>query len=223
MKHMKILSAILLAVVMVCALCACGVELGGEETWTYSAEDKEGTDELFHNFFEETFAATNLVVTADANGESMFTETIDGTSEFVDYPVSGAKTWSFIKDGEYIYALTGDGSNYYMVGEEYYGYGHLVYKNTIDLFEMLPEEGLTFACEVSGSAENGKSSEKLTMSIENDEGTIKIDAEKEDGLVRTITMFRREGENETTITMTLAYGAAAVEIPDISGMSKVEY
>ena len=70
MKNVKALLATLLACAMVFALAACSVELGGEETWEYSGDDKESATQVFRNFFEGTYAASNLEVSATSGAVS---------------------------------------------------------------------------------------------------------------------------------------------------------
>ena len=223
MKNAKTLLAISLALVMIFSFCACSFELGGEETWEYTADDKEGTVQLFNDFFEETFKNTNQIVTAKSNGQDYFVETIDGTSDYAVYSTTGAETWSFIKDGEYIYAMTGEDSSYYMVSEEYYGYGYFTYKRSIDLFDMLPEEGLTYSCESKGSAKDGNSTSTLTFEIKSDEGSITINASAKDGLVETVNISSTQEGTTVNTTMTIVYGSASVTVPDISGWSKEDF
>ncbi|MBR6108633.1 MAG: hypothetical protein IKQ36_02760 [Clostridia bacterium] len=47
--------AIALSLAMISALCACSIKVGGEETWEYSADTKEGYEQLFNDFFRKTF------------------------------------------------------------------------------------------------------------------------------------------------------------------------
>ena len=224
MKNAKILLAISLVLAMVFALCACSVELGGEETWEYSADDKEGTVQLFNDFFAETFKNTNQTVTANSEGKDQFVETIDGTSDYATYSESGAETWSFIKDDEYIYAMTGEDTKYYTVSEEYYGYGYFAYKRNLDFFDMLPEEGITYSCEVKGSSKDGSSNSTLTLEVKNgDEGSITINASSKDDLVDTITLSSTQEGATVNTTMTIVYGSASVTTPDISDWPKEDF
>ena len=220
MKNAKTLLAITLTLVMVFSFCACSFELGGEETWEYTSDDKEGTVQLFNDFFEETYKNTNQIVTAKSNGQDYFVETIDGTSDYTKYSTNGADTWSFIKDGEYISAVSGEDSSYYMVSEEYYGYAYFAYKNSFNIVEMLPEEGLTYSCESKGSAKDGKSNATLTLEIKSDERNITINASAKDGLVETVNISSTQEGTTVNTTMTIVYGSASVTVPDISGWDK---
>ena len=221
MKNLKVFFAVLLALTAIFSLCACSIELGGEETWEYSADDKEGTVQLFNNFFEKTFANTNQVITVKSGENVIFVENIDGTSDYAAYETTGSKTYSFIKDGEYIYAMTSEDSNFYMVGETNYGYGYFAYRRNIDVLKDIPEEGVTFACEVKGSAEGENSSAAMTVTVKNgDEGTIKIVATSKNDLVDSITTTRTEDGQDHVSTFSIVYGSASVEIPDISGWTK---
>lgn len=56
---------------MVSALCACSIKVGGEETWEYSADTKEGCEQLFNDFFRKTFENTKPLLkqhTAKSSG-----------------------------------------------------------------------------------------------------------------------------------------------------------
>ncbi len=222
MKTLKTILAIALSLAMISALSACSIKFGGEETWEYSADTKEGCEQLFNDFFEKTFENTNMVVTTKGNGSLVSTETIDGTSDCITYATTGAETYSFIKDEEYIYALTCDGSNCYMVGTENYGHGYRVFKNSIDILDALPADGVTYACEVKGSSEDGNSTNSLTLEFSTDEGSVKITAASENDLVKTVTIVTNDGGETRTTEMTFEYGTASVTLPDISDWEKTE-
>lgn len=222
MKLTKTLLTISLALIMAFSLLACTIQSGGDETWEYSADTKEGCEELFNDFFKETLENTNMIVTMKGNGNPVSTETIDGTSDYITYATTGTETYSFIKDEEYIYAMTGDDSNYYMVGKDNYDYGYQVYKHSLNIFEALPEEGATYSCEVKGGTTDGNSTNNLTLEFKANVGSIKFEASSENDLVKTITITRIE-EGQTYITdMTIEYGSASVTVPDISDWYKQE-
>ena len=225
MKKTKIFLTLSLVLAMVFTLFACSLKLGGEETWESTADNKEGVISLFDGFFEKTFANTNQVITVTSGGETVYVENIDGTSDYVSYADSNNDNWSFIKDGEYIYAMNGEDMNYYMVGEENYNYGYFVYKSTAEIFKMVPEEdGVTFSCVVKGSKKDGKSTETLTLEVKNgDAGSLTISASSTDGLVDTITIVSSQEGTTTTTTMTIAYGGASVTVPDITSWVKEDF
>ena len=223
MKKGKALLAVLLVSVLALALCACGVEVGGEETWEYTAEDKEATVQLFNDFFEKTFTNTNQVVTVKSGEEQIFVETIDGTSDHASYATTGAEVYSFINGDEYIYAMSADGSEYYMVSEDYYNSGYFAYKSHLDMFEMLPEEGLTYSCKVQGSKKGDEGTSTLTLEIKNGEdGSIAITASAKNDLVENVVVTRNEEGTTTTSTFDIVYGTASVTVPDISDWYKAE-
>ena len=215
MKKTKALLSILLTAAMLFALCACSFKLGGETTWNYDADQKDSTVELFDDFFKDTFRNTNQVVTVK-NGENViFVENIDGTSSYVVY-TNSPKTCSFRKDNEYYYAFTSDDAQYYMTGEEAYGYGYYAYKQYIDVLDDLPEEGLTYSCKVDGKSEDGKSEATLALEIKKGSDVLTINAAAKDGLVESATISQTMDGNSVTMTLTFAYGSATVTIPDIS-------
>ena len=224
MKNVKALLATLLACAMVFALAACSVELGGEETWEYSGDDKESATQVFRNFFEGTYAASNLEVSATSGGTVQFKESIDGTSDCSEFASNGTKAYSFMNGDEYVYAVDGDDSQYYMTGKENYEMGRLFYKNYVDVLDDLPEDGqATFSCVVKGSKKDGVSNATLTLEIKNgDQGSIIVTATARDDLVQTAVMdVTDEGQNRKS-ELTFTYGSAKVTLPDISTWSKVE-
>lgn len=221
MKTVKLILALALALATVFSTAACSVELGGEETWEYSSDEKEGVIQLFDDFFEGTYKNTNQIVTVK-NGEKLVeTETIDGTSSFVEYSTNGAKSYSF-KDGEeFIYVVSAEESSYYMKGEENYNYGRYAYKLFLEGFKEVPGDSVTFKCEVKGSSKDDVSSETITLEATHSElGSLKLEATAKNDLVQTAAVTTVEGENTVVMTFTFEYGSAKVEIPDISGMSE---
>ena len=223
MKKGKALLAILLVSVLALALCACGVKIGGEETWEYTAEDKEATVQLFNDFFEKTFTNTNQVVTVKSGEEQIFVETIDGTSDHASYATTGAEVYAFINGDEYIYAMSADGSEYYMVSEDYYNLGYFAYRSQLDVFDMLPEDGLTYACKVEGSKNGDEGTSTMTIEIKNgDEGAITITASAKNDLVENVVVTRNEEGTTATSTFDIVYGSASVTLPDITDWYKEE-
>ena len=224
MKNVKTLLAVVPALVMALALCACGAVTSGEETWEYTADNKESTAQLVTDFFEKTFADTNQIVTTVSDGKTMSVETIDGTADYITYSTTDAETYSFIQNDEYIYALTGDDVQYYMVGETYYDYGYRTYRNTIDLFDLITDdEGATYSCEVKGSAKDGNSTATLTYTIDvGEEGSLQVTATAKNDLVETVTISRTGGGETVNSTMTFVYGSAAVTVPDVSDWYRQE-
>lgn len=73
------------------ALTSCDFELGGTETWEYSADNMESAIELYNIFFKGTAEEKNQIVTFKSDKSVIFVENIDGTSEYIEY-TSGAKT-----------------------------------------------------------------------------------------------------------------------------------
>ena len=223
MRHVKKLLAILLTFAMIFGACACSASIRGEETWEYTAENKDSTVQLFNDFFEETFKNTNQVVTVKSGEEQIFVETIDGTSDHASYATTGAEVYAFVNEDEYIYAVSADGSEYYMVSEDYYNLGYFAYKSQIDLFEMLPEEGLTYSCKVEGSKKGEEGTSTMTLEIKNgDEGSITITASARNDLVENVVVTRNEEGTTTTSTFDIVYGSASVTLPDITDWYRQE-
>lgn len=240
---MKKISTIVCAVVLVVsmlAFSACNFMIGGESTWEYESSDKEGTVELVSQFFEKTFANTNQVVTVKSKGEPFFTETIDGTSDHVVYDGASTETYSFINEEGYIYAMAfassseedSDTSKSYWVSKDYYDSGYFAYKFYVTVFELLPEEGITFNCKVSGKGTIGENDEQsdststLTLEVKNgDVGSITITATSKNDLVESVsysqTAIDDNGETvNSNLLLTFEYGSASVTVPDLSDWYK---
>ena len=232
MKNSKAVLAIVLAFVFAFAFTACSIELGGETSWEYTADNKEGSVQLFNDFFGETFNNTNQTVTCK-NGESeVYTETIDGTSSFASYKTTGANTYSFVKDGVYYYAMQSENGGVYSTGEVGYNYGRYFYKTFVDILGDIPDDvsddaTVTFKCSSKGQGVEkdgkftGTSNFELEMTSEN-EGKMVISATAKDGLVEKITMNQIGGESEGEMTFTFEYGNASVTVPDISSWTNMD-
>ena len=155
--------------------------------------------------------------------EQIFVEAIDGTSDHASYATTGAEVYAFISGDEYIYAVSADGSEYYMVSEEYYNSGYFAYKSYLDLFELLPEEELTYSCKVEGSKKGDEGTSTMILEIKNGEdGSIAITASAKNDLVENIVLTRNEEGTTTTSTFDIVYGTASVTVPDISDWYKEE-
>ena len=222
MKTTKKVFSMLLALAIVFALCACSFELGGTETWENTSEERDGAKQLYNDFFAKTFENTNLTVTTKTANDSSV-EIVDGTSDHATFTGSGAETYAFIKDGEYIYAMSD--SEYFMTGEERYGYAYKMYKKSLDVFALLDEDpasGATFSCTVKGEKKDGVSSTDLTLVVKNGEYSITINANAKDDLVQSVTVVRVDEDGSTTSTMNFQYGGASITLPDITGWTKGE-
>ena len=94
---------LLICIVSVFALTACGIELeemDGNEY--YSTTEKVRSVELIDEFFEETLNSPDFVVTCkDKDGVVRYTETVNGTSSYTLYK-DGSKTYAF-KKGDHFY------------------------------------------------------------------------------------------------------------------------
>lgn len=217
----------MLVLVIAASVCACSVEVGGDETWNYSAEDKDGALELFNNFAEKTFADTNQVVTVKSDGKDLLVETIDGTSEYSEAATTGAKGYAFIDGDKYISAMDTKESKYYMEGKDAYDRAFRGYKQLLSFLNTPDDDSLTFDCKVEGKSNDGKSTETITMTIKKgDEGSASVKAESEDGLIQSISYKVDYSDSETNekydLEFTFEYGSAKVEIPDITGWSLVK-
>ena len=205
MKRMKTALALILAAAAILILPACG---SGER----SASDREGAKKLYDEFFDGTFRNANQVVTVSGADGEIYTENILGTSGYAVYG-SGAETWSFVKDGEFYYAIADGDTKTVLTGEDTYYFGYYAYRNYLSVFELLPPQGVEFSCTVKDS----------TLRLEarhGEEGQLSITATQKDGLVRELT-YRQTDEGESlTVTMAFSYGNASLTLPDLSDFQK---
>lgn len=216
MKQTKKLLSVLLALAMLFVCGACSIEFGGEETWEYSSEDKDGTLELYHDFFAKTFEATNQEVSVTGSREGLImTETIDGTSDHIVYSNTGAETYAFVDGSDYIYALNTGDATIYWADKEYYNNGYYAYKTSLNVLDMLPEDdSLSYACTVKGESKDGNSTATLTVEVKNESDYFKLEASSVNDLVENVTYSRSEDGADVTLTFAFTYGSASVTIPD---------
>ena len=223
----KTLLAIFVALItaLSCAVfVGCNIELGGETETHFSADNKEGTVELFEGFFEGTLNNTNQVATVKNNDKVLFTLTIDGTSAYAEYDTTGAKVYAFIKDGTKIFAMDDavSGSKYYLADEDLYEINYRAYNNFLDVFDNVPDD-YTFDCKIDGtgyaSTDESKSYENLTMVITvtvEGQGSMVINATSKNGLVDKCTITSTDETASSEIEITFVYGNATVTVPDIT-------
>lgn len=221
----KTLLAIFVALITAvsCAVfVGCNVELGGETETHYSADNKEGTVELFDGFFEGTLNDTNQVATVKNGGKVLYTLTIDGTSAYAEY-VTGSKVYAFINDGTKTYAIddAANDSKYYIADEDFYEINYRAYKTFLDVFDNVPEN-CTFDCKIDGtgyaSTDESKSYENLTMviTLTVEQGSMVINATSKNGLVDKCTITASEGTESSEMEITFVYGNATVTVPDLT-------
>jgi len=227
-----IMVSALLAAIFV--LSACSVQLGGPSTWEYTADNKEGAVQLYNDFFEETFADTNqVVVFKNKNGNVVFTENIEGTSDHMYAEETKTHTYSFIDGERYISATSSeDGSQYYMEGKDAYNNTYFGYKTYLSFMTDMPDEEVpnyTISCVVKGEEENGHSTSTMEYTITSNkgEGSIVFKANAKDGLVQNFTYdytyTGEEGTDDIHNSAEFTYGNASVgELPDITDWYKYE-
>lgn len=223
MKHAEKLLAALLALGMVFSLCACGSEPAAEETWSDSAEGRDGCIALVNDFFAETFKNTNQTVTVDGASGNISVEMIDGSSSFVQYAY-GTKTYAFKDGADYLYAVDDGEMRYYTVSKDAYDYGYFAYTTYFDLESLPPDnDGYSYACSVQGSRNGEESVSTLTLEMKSGEGPVTVTATAKNGLVERIAYTAGEGEELFKLSMTIVYGNASVTVPDISGWSEENF
>lgn len=215
MKKTKSLWAVLLAFVMALALGACGVEIGGEETWSSSAEDREGVISLYNDFVKKTYADTNHVDTITAGGKELITETVDGTSYHAVGNDGEHEVYAFMDGAKYIYATIFGEEKEYTEDKSLYDDAFKGY-TWLPIEEIPAEQVASYSAKVEGSRKGDESTETLTIELkkhEGENGTIK--AVSKNGLVQQIDVTPGlDGKDTSTFSFT--YGQAKVTVPDVS-------
>jgi hypothetical protein len=224
----KSLFAILLGLVLasVMAFSSCSFEFGGNgtETSDYTADDKEGSVELFDMFFENTFKSENCVVTVkDTDGNVQMTENVVGTSHKTVFKSTATTTYAFVDGERYIYAMDmGEDMRSYYVGKDWYDMGCYNYLEMFAMFKDLPEEGVTFACSLHEEGTFGENEEDNTstgtfeLNITSANGTMKLTATAENGYVTTASLAVDDVDGKYTINVSYEYGNASLTLPDIT-------
>ena len=215
----KILSllALILATAMVFSLTACTITGGGESESTFelTADGKEDSLQLLTEFFADTCASENLVVTVKSGDAVTITESVVGDSGCVVFAASGVTAYSFKQDGAFIGASDEGESKTYRKGEGAYSAYYRFFYAKIRLLDAADESN-TFSCVTKGeekeTAETKTSTAELTFEMTGESGTVKITATAKDGLVQNATITA-DGE---TVTQTYAYGSASVTLPDLT-------
>lgn len=216
---MKRMFAVALAIVMTFALCACSIELGGEETWEYSSDELEGSKDIYNEFIGKTLSDTNQVMTMKSGDKVIYVETIDGTSEYNHAETTGANSYAFVADGVYYYGVEDPENNtkYYFTDKEMYDTGFRSYKSFLNLLDAFTEEdGIVFDTRVEGTAngtgDDRQSNATLKMTLTYEGETITVEATSVNELVTNMTMTSGDVVN----TFTFEYGNASVTVPDLT-------
>lgn len=216
-RKISSLLALILAGLMVFSLTACTITVGGENESTFelTADGKEDSLQLLTEFFADTYASDNLVVTTKSGDTVTSTESIVGDSGCVVFAASGVTAYSFKQDGAFIGASDEGESKTYRKGEGAYSAYYRFYYATIRLLDAADESG-TFSCvtktEEKETADSKTSTAELTFEMTGESGTVKITATAKDGLVQSATITTDGG----TVTQTYAYGSASVTLPDLT-------
>lgn len=215
-KTISSLLALILAGVTVFSLTACAVTIGGdsESEFEVTADGKEDSLQLLTEFFADTYASDNLVVTVKSGDALKTTENIVGDAGSVVFAESGVTAYSFKQDGALIGASDDGEHKTYRRGEGAYSAYYRFFYAKIRVLEAADESN-TFSCvtktEEKETADGKTSTAELTFEMTG-EGGVKITATAKDGLVQSATVTA-DGE---TVTQTYVYGSAAVTPPDLT-------
>lgn len=219
-------TAILIITLLLCmaTLASCGFiqinpgDIEGEGWIEVTADTKDDCFTLLDDFLEETLKDANVVVTVSSEDKVQFVESIVGDKSCVEQKETGTKTYAFKQDGEYIFAVDSEESQYYLSGEEYYNNNYCYFLfNVRMLKESIPADQATFTGKMRTEEKNGESNSTLTFEITAEGGNVNITAEAKNGLVLAVSYIINDPTaGQRTSTLTFAYGSATVTTPDIS-------
>lgn len=235
-KILKALLALSLCLATLFVISSCNLVIGGpsEGSFEMTADGKEDSLTLLNDYFADTFNSQGLVVHAkDANGDTVYDETIVDTSDFTYYATTGANVWSYKNaDGTSIVAFDVDGSKYYFESDEYYTSNYGYYKNSFDMLNELPEDSGTFTCVSKGTDKtetiNGESvttsNSTLSFKYATSDSSFTIEAESVNDVLVKATLTRVEPElpAPVVLVLTFSYDDAEINLPDITDWAKYE-
>ena len=227
---------LLVCVASVFALTACNFEIESEGNWDISADTKADSIEVLTGFFEDTLKDPNVVVTYKVGNEVYFTENVKGTDSYY-VTKDGSKVYAYKKGDFYYQAVDGQTevddaiviNRYYYTTDSanvahydkdtktYYDNNYCFFMSDIKAMNLIPEEGGTFTASNKGEEKNDESSATLNFDYSSNDGTLKITATAENGLVKSVSIVTTNPahpEYNRNITMTFAYGSAVVTLPD---------
>jgi|GEM_PF-6578948 len=232
MKNKKTLfiALVVICIASVFAFTACKIELNFEEDsgkWDITGDDMKTVKSMYNDFLEDVIKGDNLVVTYSSDG-SPVVENVVGTSCLT--LSDGIKTYTYVKDDVY-YCATDDGyGKYYSVGRFAYDISYRSYLTTIDIINMFDDDA-TWLCNVKGESkyEDGveKSTNKMTLSITQDDQRLTLTAQAKDGKVESLTYTYvssdgEGGEVSTSVDMSFEVGTATFTEPDLTGWYKMQ-
>ncbi len=247
-RSIRALAVVLLvSVLCVFVFAACNVkfeEMDGSEY--YDSTEKAQSLQQIDDFFSETLKDPDFVVTCkDKAGETVYTETVKGTSSCTLYK-DGSKTYAF-KKGEHLYvayvnseAGRGAGEDHYYCSDStksgYYAgtQGETMAdkyndnfcrfmnaSNGIGLVRDLSEDGGAFHCLTHIERVSGFATATLTLTYTADR-TVTVTASSEEEKVQTVRLTIAEPDDSLTtdLTWTFVYGGASVTFPDTDSWDK---
>lgn len=245
MKKTVLLIAIVLVVcfVSVFALSACNLEkilqniAEGDGYVESKADTKDDSMTLINGFLAVDAETANLVVTVTTDGKVQYTENIVGANSCVVY-ADGTTVYAY-KVGEVYYymydAPASEESNayqnffcsdeaksyYYEEAENYYNNLYCYFLSNFKIFELLPEEGVTYSCLLRDETKDGKTTSTLTAEFTTKGGTIRITGTADEGKVQSVSIVVNDAsdeQNNRNISMAFAYGSAVFEAPDLDAI-----
>ncbi|MBQ7173295.1 MAG: hypothetical protein IJR88_04180 [Clostridia bacterium] len=202
-----------------------------EETSEVTADNKADCLELLNSFFEETIKSGNFVATS-THEEDRRIESVVGDASCTVNESDGSTFWAFKRGDEFICAVSADGSNQYIIGEDYYNSYYLSSLSSLNVMEYVPEEGFTFQCTVKTKemrvTRGDQTSDETTATLSFEakmegSGSINITATAKNGLVESMVYSTTDlaADQTLALTTTFVYGNAVVTLPDITDWEDV--
>lgn len=234
-KRSILLVSFVLIVVLSCvaALAACSVnfEVDEEGNWDSMLETREEVIEFYEEFFKDTLANTNQVVTSKfapyGEEEQVTVETIDGTTSYLTN--DGIDRYVFVQDGKQMYAIKDSFSAMYKEDEIAYDMCRYEYTFIISVIDSMDADA-TYLCSVKGDSkgkttQDGSTEERnetFTLTVTDGENKLTATATAKNGLVVNFAYTNVYIDDETgdkitdTASLAFVYGSAHVELPDMS-------
>ena len=204
-------------------MSGCSIEFDGDVSGYAESDNFQGVIDLFNGFTEDTLANTNLVATVKADNEDLLKETVVDTSHYVEYPT--IKTYSFIKDDTYYYAVDDEDDKYYLTGEDNYSFGVNKYADFF-IITMLDAEDVKELTTVSFYIRIDELNDDATLKLEvkdsaNKDNFLIMEGKSNKGLITSLSVDYSSVIEDSSIDRTkydfsFEYGNASITLPDIS-------
>ena len=207
---------LLVAALTVCTMSGCklfdNLEIEGDGHTEIGADTLADCKELLDNFFEDSLGDVNLVVTAKANGEDNYVESVKGDKDLIRF-ANGFTSFAYVEGETYFLKSNIDGGVDVDQGREFYDdyfcyflqeiKGYLEGEGTCNASWVYDDHDV-----INKQVTTTTSSGTFTLSFTTEQGSVSINATATNGLVQTLSLaFRSQGGN-SNLSYAFAYGNA---------------